>query len=305
MIERHAITGHAGQAGHAGHREALIEFARAHACPRVPAAVVPRFLDGLSSGPAGVFDLAVDGARAVLAVVVDTCDNGDNAADLVFLGLRDARLAEPVLERLVTDALAVARAGPRSQLDLALDPFLQPHRAWLEASGFQFAYATHRMLRTRAPVLEPRTPLDSSARFMAIDHTNVGGYYEVVRAAFAEIPGASVPSRQAFCEASLAHADPRRQQLLINHGQVIGFATISVDTEASVGEVYSIGRDPAARGQGLGEHLLGQSLRMLEAAGVERVELEVAAVNMGALALYERFGFEVTDTLEILRHPAD
>ncbi|WP_146156234.1 hypothetical protein [Enhygromyxa salina] len=67
----------------------LVEFARAHPCPRVPASMVPRFIGELASGSAGVFDLSVDGARVVLAVVVDTCANGDDAADLVLVGLRE------------------------------------------------------------------------------------------------------------------------------------------------------------------------------------------------------------------------
>ena len=56
------------------------------------------------------------------------------------------------------------------------------------------------------------------------------------------------------------------------------------------------------RGKGIGELLLAKALRLLEVAAVERVELEVAAVNTGALELYERFGFEVIDTLDTLRH---
>lgn len=294
MIERRPYLGECA---------ALREFARTHPCPRVPTAAVPRFLDELTSGHAGVFDLWVDGRREVLAVVVDTCDNPDNAADLVVLGLRDATIAAPLFTELL--ALAFAAAGPRSQLDIALDPFVQPHRGILHQRGFCFAYANHRMRRAAPVTVTPRTPLPAAARFVAIDETNVGDYYAVVRGAFAEIPGASVPSREAFCRSALARANSARQLLLAVNDQVIGFATINVDmsTSPSIGEVHSIGRDPTVRGRGLGEHLLGQALELLAAAGVEQLELEVAAPNLGALDLYERFGFEVVSTLEVLRAP--
>ncbi|MEZ4453389.1 MAG: GNAT family N-acetyltransferase [Nannocystaceae bacterium] len=284
---------------------ARLAFARAHPCPRAPASTIPRFLEALASGPAGIFDLHDERGPVALAVVVDTCDNRDDAADLVLLGLRDGALAAPVLAALVDGALAHVAAGPRRALDLTLDPALLPHRAALVARGLRFAYATHRMRRTRPSAPQPRAPLPSGARFVAVDVDRVDGYYEVVRAAFAEVPGASVPSREAFCAISLARADPGRRQLLVVDDRVVGFSTISVDEGPSgrAGEVHSLGRDPAWRGSGLGEHLLGEALRLLEAAQVDTVELEVAAVNASALALYQRFGFEVVETLEVLRAP--
>lgn len=47
------------------------------------------------------------------------------------------------------------------------------------------------------------------------------------------------------------------------------------------------------RGRGLGSRLLAAVLEDSTAASITRVELEVFASNVGALRLYERFGFRV------------
>ena len=47
------------------------------------------------------------------------------------------------------------------------------------------------------------------------------------------------------------------------------------------------------RGQGLGRHLLTQTLARARERGLERVELSVLHDNAAAYALYERLGFVV------------
>jgi ribosomal protein S18 acetylase RimI-like enzyme len=54
-----------------------------------------------------------------------------------------------------------------------------------------------------------------------------------------------------------------------------------------------VGRTPAYRGAGIGQRLISEALRVLRAAGVRGVSLDVEARNEDALALYRRFGFEV------------
>ena len=61
--------------------------------------------------------------------------------------------------------------------------------------------------------------------------------------------------------------------------------------EAPVGEVYVIGVAPAARGTGLGRHLLVAGLEHLLGRGVGEVVLYVEADNTAAVRLYESFGF--------------
>jgi ribosomal protein S18 acetylase RimI-like enzyme len=48
---------------------------------------------------------------------------------------------------------------------------------------------------------------------------------------------------------------------------------------------------PAYRGHGIGRRLLDRSLAAAKARGLQRVELQVFASNLPAIALYERSGF--------------
>jgi ribosomal protein S18 acetylase RimI-like enzyme len=50
---------------------------------------------------------------------------------------------------------------------------------------------------------------------------------------------------------------------------------------------------PEFRGQGLGDRLIRQTLAAARAFGLNRVELSVRENNAGAIALYNRVGFEI------------
>ena len=70
--------------------------------------------------------------------------------------------------------------------------------------------------------------------------------------------------------------------------------TIQGVAEDHVGAIQNVGILPEHRGKGLGTVLLWHSLAGFQAAGVERVFLEVTARNSGACRLYERLGFRRT-----------
>jgi len=101
MPERHAIADIAD----------LKPFLAHHARSGLGAA--PSFLLTLSLRPEGVFDLHDDAGRALVAVLIDACDNSGDAAELLLLASRDELPSEDLLALLLNEALAEARLGPR------------------------------------------------------------------------------------------------------------------------------------------------------------------------------------------------
>jgi ribosomal protein S18 acetylase RimI-like enzyme len=70
--------------------------------------------------------------------------------------------------------------------------------------------------------------------------------------------------------------------------------TIQGVGEDKVGAIQNVGITPSHRGHGLGTVLMWHSLAGFQAAGIERVFLEVTAQNSGACRLYQRLGFTQT-----------
>ena len=57
------------------------------------------------------------------------------------------------------------------------------------------------------------------------------------------------------------------------------------------GEILTVAADPEMRRQGLGTHLLQELLRIAQELALLELFLEVRRSNLGAIGLYERFGF--------------
>ncbi len=64
-----------------------------------------------------------------------------------------------------------------------------------------------------------------------------------------------------------------------------------------VGHILNIAVDPAFRGQGLGKRLLEYALQYCRRLGADQVELEVRTDNEIAIALYQKYGFEIRELL--------
>jgi ribosomal protein S18 acetylase RimI-like enzyme len=64
------------------------------------------------------------------------------------------------------------------------------------------------------------------------------------------------------------------------------------------GRVYALAVHPLARGQRVGQQLLGRMIDILRQEGGRRIFLEVAVDNSPAIKLYERFGFVACRRLE-------
>lgn len=69
-----------------------------------------------------------------------------------------------------------------------------------------------------------------------------------------------------------------------------------IDVEG-LGSIQNVGVVPQHRGRGLGSQLLQQALTGFRAAGLRYAFLEVTAQNVGAVRLYQRFGFRRVKTL--------
>jgi len=86
--------------------------------------------------------------------------------------------------------------------------------------------------------------------------------------------------------------DPAGFFVAISAGRMVGFHWTK-QHEDQLGEVYVLGVDPLASGQGLGKALLTTGLRHLKRRGNTRVQLYVEADHGPAIALYSAYGFRV------------
>ena len=84
------------------------------------------------------------------------------------------------------------------------------------------------------------------------------------------------------------------------NGEVIGFTYATIEghdwmsLRGPAGALHDIAVDPAHRGKGVGEKLLGAALEALKALGAPRVVLSTAYQNETAQRLVERAGFRRT-----------
>ncbi|WP_240623065.1 ribosomal protein S18-alanine N-acetyltransferase [Schaalia canis] len=86
-------------------------------------------------------------------------------------------------------------------------------------------------------------------------------------------------------------------------GEIVGYAGITLGPDA---DVMTIGVLPQWRGKGVGARLLADLLSAAEAAGSERIFLEVRASNEAAQGLYRRYGFEIIGRIRnYFRHPLE
>ena len=75
--------------------------------------------------------------------------------------------------------------------------------------------------------------------------------------------------------------------------ELLGYALLFRRAGSQVGRVYSIAVADAARGQGLGARLLQRLESAARAHGLAEMRLEVRKDNAGALALYQRRGYQI------------
>lgn len=99
-----------------------------------------------------------------------------------------------------------------------------------------------------------------------------------------EMPEASWAGRLESADATL---------VVGREGSDVGLCVVAGPGAGDAG-LYSVWVAPEARGQGVGEALVGEALRVASACGYARLVLEVSDENGPARALYERLGFVET-----------
>ncbi|PWH06528.1 mycothiol synthase [Brachybacterium endophyticum] len=170
-----------------------------------------------------------------------------------------------------------------------------------------------RPLGEGAPAVPVREPRDERIELSTFDpERDADAWVRVNARAFADHPEQGRLTR-ADLEARMAEPwfDAEDFHVARREGDLVGFVWIkrersgssdgdtAADTDASEGgdtqdEVYAVGTDPSAAGQGIAGALLTTALGSLQARGAREVTLYVEGDNASALALYEHLGFVIS-----------
>lgn len=159
-------------------------------------------------------------------------------------------------------------------------------RRLADRHGFDRARELWVMRRPAAP-----TPAAADPRIRTFRAGDEAELLRVNAAAFA-----AHPEQGAMDEANLAARmaepwfDPADLFVADGPDGLLGFHWTKVHPDGT-GEVYVVGIDPAAQGQGLGKALTAAGLHHLAARGVPEVILYVESDNAPAIAVYSGLGF--------------
>lgn len=179
--------------------------------------------------------------------------------------------------------------------------------AGARALASSFGLATGRtLLRLRRPgTANPPPASPTNVTIRPFDPIDLPGLLAVNRRAFSDHPEQGALDVRGF-EARAAEPwfDPSGLFIAERDGQIAGFHWTKV--EDGIGEVYVLGVDPEAQGQGIARSLLAVGLTHLIARDVSAIDLYVEGDNHSALALYAGFGFAeaARDVLYVSRTPA-
>lgn len=263
----------------------LLAFAAAHPWePAWPAAQLELFLGRLISGPRQVLRLERRGRLRAAAVLLDKVDNPGACACLEFLGASEVLEPADFAEIL---AWADTRLGSRHRgFQIGEAPARGLTAAVLRALGCSPYYDMYDM---RCSTPGQRAGHEPDERAKALDEADFSAYYDLLVAAFAENPDTCVTDRQTAYTSWLGN--PASHIWMIwNQSRPLAF--VHLFAHGPQAEIRTLGVAPAARGQGLGQALLGHALHWARDQGFAPVELSVAVRNTRALNLYEQMGFE-------------
>jgi ribosomal protein S18 acetylase RimI-like enzyme len=269
-----------------------LAFAARHPVGHLDEPTRRRLLTQLTSGPEGVIVLGDEaGGLTLVASVLDVLADADAPAELVIVGARPGLAGAVFADEVIAPARAFARAARRRALHLALPEVVREAPEVLARAGFAFHHETIVMRRASALARGPAAEPPPGWRWAPLDDGLVALAHAALVQMFREAPSVTLPPLEVFRRG--AFLSPPGWQVLLEGDAVAGLVRLSAD--GATGEVRVLGRVPRHRGRGLGELLLEHGLRLLAAAGVGGVTLEVAATNERALALYRAFDFEIVE----------
>jgi ribosomal protein S18 acetylase RimI-like enzyme len=246
----------------------------------------------LTSDPGGVFVVADAAGPVLVAVLIDRGENAADAALLEIVGTGPVVSREAFAELVVGPAVAFGRAGRRRALHVVMPPAGVPSPGAgdvLRAAGFAHAYDFLTMRRPAAAALPTPRALPAGWRWEVLDDARVAEAHAALTDAFRDSASFLLSPIPIFRRSVASGASLWR--VVLDRDEIAGL--VQVAPHPNTHELRTVGRRPAYRGRGLGEHLVFEGLRLLDQHGAQDVELSVEAGNDRALALYRRFGFEV------------
>lgn len=246
-------------------------------------------------GPNGPQTAIDTGTGATLLVVVaEHAATDELAAGLI------ARCEEYLRRRGATTLLGGGSSGMRSfylglyggaDLPGILDSSLRMRRAF-EQAGY---VASERIAVLRRPLAGFRPPVNR-VQLALRRETRLRGMDE--------------PPRTSWWEAATLSAIAiRRYELLGPGDEPLGSATywsmqpFAGTLGVTAAGLLHLGVEPGRRRQGLGHHLLAESLHHLAQEGVTMAEAQVPATNAAALGLFAKLGFQTVEQGTVFGRP--
>lgn len=262
-----------------------------------PGSLVRRFLTEFISKSDLIFEVKDQKGRVAAAVLLDKVNNPANDACLEILGLRSGADAQEIFSQVIAFAKKNTPEN-RSGFQVGLSEKSPITIELVKKLGLIHYYDTYEMRRFNL------TNLAHSKRseIVKADIKDRDNVYEVLCDSFAKNLETSIPDAETWKKGFLK--SPKSHfYLWCSNGETLGFASLFEGDNGGETEVRNIGVLPAARGKGIGNHLLSHCLQQSFELGYQSCHLTVAVTNQKALGLYLRSGFEITEKHQCFRIP--
>lgn len=270
--------------------------------------------------------LGCDGGGTVIAYAWNHPISGDVSPRRLYLaggvhpGWRHRRIGAALLDWQFEQGRAWYRAGWRSgfgplQLIAYVNDKLTHQRRLYEGAGMEAVrwYADMTLVFDDGPPPEVAAP--PGVRLVVFGSTHSEGVRLAHNEAFADLWG-SQPVDRVSWDQQLARSSCRLQWSWVALDErtldVVGYAVNSAHEQdwvargLSEGWTDRIGVRPGWRGRGIARALLTASMRSFAEAGLAAAGLGVDSDNpSGAFRLYERLGYEATDTVVMYARTED